>query len=343
MTENEYLLTVAIPTYNGSRTIGAMLDILLPQVTKEVEVIISDNCSTDNTPDIIKKYVEKFPFIKYVQNKRNINADGNFLQCMRMAKGKFVMLTSDDDIVIEGAIEKITNFLKKHLDMSLGYMEALAFKDKYVSVERCHGYKFLTPVEESFVTTDKDIFLKYCQRLFGFTSVHIWSTERIKQIENPEQYFGTYFLQGYINVLCSNRPDDILGVIKGPCIGVGEYGIIGNFDVAEVEGIYNHRMIEFAIANGYPKQRMEKFYIWKAIFLCRNSIIRERAVDLHKTSIKNIFKATIKYPSAWIKLYPFLLVPAPICKLALRIIRKKQGRKFLSYVNRPTSNNDGTA
>ena len=336
MKDNEYLLTVAVPTYNGARTIGDMLNILLPQITSEVEVIISDNCSTDSTPAIVENFKKRFPFINYIRNKENLKADGNFLQCMKIANGKFVMLISDDDIIMEGAIDNILAFLRDNPQMSLGYMESLAFKDKYISADRCHGYKYLTSVDENIATTDKDLFLKYCHRLFGFTSVHIWSTKRIREIINPEQYFGTFFLQAYMNILCSNRPDDILGIIKGPCIAIGEYGIIGNLDVAEVEGIYYHKMLEFAVENGYPKKRMEKYYIWKIIFLCRNTIIRERAINTKKTSLRNIFIATKRYPSAWIKLYPFLLIPSPVCKLLLLIVRKKQGRKFLTYVNRPT-------
>lgn len=46
------LLTIAIPTYNGARTIASMLNILLPQVDERVEVLVSDNCSTDNTVEI---------------------------------------------------------------------------------------------------------------------------------------------------------------------------------------------------------------------------------------------------------------------------------------------------
>ena len=49
----EPLLTIAIPTYNGSKTIRNMLDLLLPQCNDQVELLISDNCSTDNTEVII--------------------------------------------------------------------------------------------------------------------------------------------------------------------------------------------------------------------------------------------------------------------------------------------------
>ena len=47
--DSKPLLTIAIPTYNGGNTIQNLLDLLLPQCSDEIEVIISDNCSTDGT------------------------------------------------------------------------------------------------------------------------------------------------------------------------------------------------------------------------------------------------------------------------------------------------------
>lgn len=331
----EYLLTIAVPTYNGAKTIGKMLDILLPQVDERIEVLISDNCSTDNTAEIVKEYMVRYPFISYEKKTENLGADANFLQCMLRAKGKYVMLISDDDIIVEGAIDRITSFLEANGHIEFAYMESVAFKDDYTDVSACHGYKYLQPVEQDTVTQDKQKFLFYCQRLFGFTSSHIWKTERIKSISNPEQYFGTFFLQAYISILCSNR-DDYLGIIKGPCIAVGEYGIIGNFDMAEVEGIYYHKMIEFAIKNGYPKKWLERYYIWKMVYLCRNSIIKERASGNKKTKVSNILRATWKYPRAWVLLYPFLFLPPFVCKWILKIVRKRQGRTYTTYINRPT-------
>ena len=330
------LLTIAVPTYNGAKTIRDMMDIMLPQVTDEMEVLVSDNCSTDKTPEIIHEYQKKYGFIRYIRNEENLGADGNFLQCLQKASGDFVMLISDDDIIVEDALGKILSFLKNNPDISLAYLESVAFKDKYKGVSKCHGYKFLNPVEEDRWTYSKKEFLHYCQRLFGFTSSYVWSTSRLKEIDCPEQYFGTYFLQAYMNILCSNKETDKLGIIGGPCIAIGEYGVIGNYDMAEVEGIFYHKMVDFAVNNGYPKNEMEKFYLWKIIFLCRNNIIRERATGVKKTSLKNIFKATKKYPKAWVELYPFLLVPPFVCRIALKTVRRIQGRNFVSYVNRPT-------
>lgn len=67
------VLSVAIPTYNGSRYIRETLDSIIAQVddiSKVVEIVISDNASTDQTLEIIKDYQKKYSFIKYFAMKR---------------------------------------------------------------------------------------------------------------------------------------------------------------------------------------------------------------------------------------------------------------------------------
>ncbi len=314
-----------------------MLDILLPQITDDVEVIISDNGSTDNTDEIIQNYRNLYPFIKYTRSEVNEGADSNFLKCMLNAKGKFVMLISDDDIVMENAVKRIVDYLTMHPDISMAYLDSVAFKDYYKGPEYCHRYKeYSQKIDRDKDTTDKKEFLRYSQRLFGFTSCHIWSTERIHNITNPERFKGTYFMQAYISILCSNNPNDKLGLIAGPCIAVGEYGSLGNYNLAKVEGEYYQKMVEFASENDYPKKQMRKYYAWKIVFLGRMYIIRERAIAVSMTRCKDLFKVTYQFPRAWIGLYPFFFIPGSLCKWIVCVIRKKQGRDFTSYVNRPT-------
>ncbi len=332
------LLTIAVPTYNGSKTIRNMLNLLLTQFDTRIEILISDNCSTDETPQIIHEYLRVYPFLRYIRQDHNGGADFNFLQCMKLASGKFTMLVSDDDIIIENSVSKILFFLEKYPDISLAYLDALAFRDRYIDEEHCHRYKrFLPVLKEDIVTTDKKVFMHYAQRLWGYTSNYIWSTEKFRQIENPEQYFGTYFLQCYINILCSNQKEDILGLIKGPCIAIGEYGIIGNYDTALVEGIYYRRMIKFAVdTGGYDKRQLNKYYIWKICLLGRHALIKEAVAGVQKTKIRNLIKCTWSYPRAWITLYPLFFIPRFIFKPLLKVYRKSQGRTGTTYVNRPT-------
>lgn len=336
--DNKKLLTIAIPTYNGSRTIRDMLNILLPQVDKRVEVIVSDNFSTDSTIEIIREYIEQYPFIQYVRNDKNIGADGNFLQCMRMATGKFTMLLSDDDILVENGLSKILSFLEKNQDISLAYLYTISFKDKYHNINECDIFKeWSRKPNEDIITTDKKKFISYVGRQWGFTSSFLWNTDRFKLIQSPEDFYGTFWLQSYIHILCSDKADDKLGIIAGPCIAAGGYGIIPNFDAYEVEVISFKKMLDFASQKAkYDSKQFTKLWLWKVCYLLKRSIIKEKAVGKSMTSIAKVFDRLKFYPYAWIHLFPYLLFPSWLCKIILKIVRFKQNRNFISYVNRPT-------
>ena len=167
---NEFLLTIAVPTYNGSNTIARMLDLLLPQIDNRVQVLISDNASTDHTQDIIKSYIKKYPFLIYVRNEKNIGPDSNFLQCMRLAKGKYTLLLSDDDILMEGKLSQILKFLANN-DASLIYVNAKGFHEKYVDEKNTEFYQGAIYDEKVFVTRDKIKFMEYAGRMWGFYRV----------------------------------------------------------------------------------------------------------------------------------------------------------------------------
>lgn len=335
--ENKYLLTIAIPTYNGAKTISNMLDLLLPQITSDIEILVSDNCSTDATPEIISEYQKSYPQICYIKNEKNLGADGNFLQCMLKASGKFTMLISDDDIIIEGAIKKITDYLKENPKVQLAYLDTVGFKNKYNGIESCHRYDRFSPQIESDLTTkNKNEFLRYAQRLWGFTSTYLWNTERMKSVINPAKYFDTYFLQCYMHIECSNNPDDLLGVIKGPCIAVGEYGIIGNYDTAKVEGVFYRKMIKKAVESGYNENQLMEFYKWKLCHLVSRAVIKEKIAGVKKTKSESIVEATEGMIFCRCYLLSVYYFPKCICKFILTIYRKSKGLSTDTYVNRPT-------
>ncbi len=81
---SQKLLTIAIPTYNHSKDLSICLEHIVKQFKQyqtDVNLIISDNASLDNTPDIVTPYLDQNLPIKYIRNKSNIGPDLNFLQC----------------------------------------------------------------------------------------------------------------------------------------------------------------------------------------------------------------------------------------------------------------------
>jgi len=103
------LLTLAIPTYNRAGCLKELLSILLDELKDEprVEFIISDNASSDETPSVVQDFVSRGLHVRYIRNAQNIGADANFLQCFEQARGKYVWLFSDDDLIVPGGLAKI--------------------------------------------------------------------------------------------------------------------------------------------------------------------------------------------------------------------------------------------
>ena len=112
----------------------------MPQADNRVGVIISDNCSSDETSYIVEQYEELYPKIRYVRNNNNIGTDSNILKCMSLATGHLTMLISYNDIIVEGAVGKILSFLEQHASTSLTYLYPIGFTDKCIDIQHCHEY-----------------------------------------------------------------------------------------------------------------------------------------------------------------------------------------------------------
>lgn len=111
----EFLFTISIPTFNRAK----YLDLCLGQICKQlpgnealVELLVSDNHSEDSTSDVVRKYIDQGSPVRYIKNNENIGGDRNFIQCFQQAKGKYVLLLGDDDVLLDGALNKIISVLK---------------------------------------------------------------------------------------------------------------------------------------------------------------------------------------------------------------------------------------
>ena len=122
---NHPFLTIGIPTYNGGFKLDRLLKILKSQIDNDnlqddVEVLICDNGSIDNTREIISKCKIYFKNLRSISHKNNIGFDLNVFSVYNNSYGKYVWLFSDNDIPFEGSIIKIISALKNNnLDILL--------------------------------------------------------------------------------------------------------------------------------------------------------------------------------------------------------------------------------
>ena len=119
------LLSICIPTYNRAVILEGSLKSLFDQVHQAgtlVELIVSDNCSEDDTERVVTSFIQAGMEITYYRNETNIGMEKNFIQCFRRAHGKYVLILGDDDYLLESKLQKILFHLQKK-DYGLVHLE----------------------------------------------------------------------------------------------------------------------------------------------------------------------------------------------------------------------------
>jgi glycosyltransferase involved in cell wall biosynthesis len=129
--DNNTILSICIPTYNGASSfLNEVLETAckILQSFEGVEVIVSDNCSTDNTNNVVQEYSKKEPRIRSYRNPENLGFNKNMLLLMdQYAKGDYLWMIGDDDIINIDALHFILEVLKK------GAVDYLSLSYKYIS------------------------------------------------------------------------------------------------------------------------------------------------------------------------------------------------------------------
>ncbi len=114
MASDNPIVSIGIPVYNSEKFISDTLNSIVSQSYKELEIIISDNASTDATSEICKSYSERDIRIKYVRQEYNLGSDLNFKYVFDVAKGEFFMWHAAHHLRSHDYVEKNIIFLKNN-------------------------------------------------------------------------------------------------------------------------------------------------------------------------------------------------------------------------------------
>jgi glycosyltransferase involved in cell wall biosynthesis len=187
----EPAVSVCIPTYNRSKLLREAIEGVLDQSFTDFELIISDNRSEDDTESVVSSFRDSR--IRYAKQKTNIGVVGNFNQCLALAKGRYVTIFHDDDIMLPnnlllkvraldenpsvGFVHSKFHVIDEQGDIS-EYDTNLGQQQTSDLLER--GHDFLTksllggnPVIQPTVMMRKECYSK----LGGFTDKVIWTTD----------------------------------------------------------------------------------------------------------------------------------------------------------------------
>ena len=98
-------ISVGVPVYNGEQHLAQALDSLLAQTHGDLEIVISDNASTDRTPALCEQYAARDPRVRYIRQSRNIGAPRNWNAVVEAARGSFFKWASANDYANDRYLE----------------------------------------------------------------------------------------------------------------------------------------------------------------------------------------------------------------------------------------------
>lgn len=158
--------SILVISYNQEKTIGKTLESILSQVSKNDEIIISDDNSQDRTIDIVENYVKEYPEknIKIIKNEQNLGVFGNLNNVIKYANGDFVNIVAGDDLLPFGILQTYSDFIEaNHLNCDESFLI-------------CTDSEILKSDEKKYYISNKDI-LKYgLADMTIMCSLYFWET-----------------------------------------------------------------------------------------------------------------------------------------------------------------------
>jgi abequosyltransferase len=314
------LLTIAIPTYNRAPLLSQSLAVLSVQLQEfpDVELIVSDNASTDETKKVVSEHLERGVNLRYVQNESNFGMDRNFQQCFQFAQGKYFWLLSDDDIALPGSIALIRNYLLKN-EYDLVFMEHFVAGEYSLPYRQVDGDRLVSKVSAD------PIAFSHWVNLRGdlvYITAFIVNKDRLGiTAESLQKLVGTFILQlGWIMTSLNQFSKGLL-ISKGLVLG-GTDVPKGGFSAGKVFGQNYARVIsEYLPTNRALSKSLidDLLTIWfpRNWLYFRRGVQRIEANDPH-LYLKPIFGPNIRY---WIFAFPLFRLPLVLARIYKRLIQ----------------------
>lgn len=185
---NKPLVSIGLPTYNRADDLKVCLANLTTLDYQNIEIIISDNHSTDTTIEVCKEYIKKDKRIRYYRQKTNSGVYRNSLFVLEKAKGKYFFLASDDDIRDKTYISKLITLLEKNPKATIAISDTTLFtKDQSFSIP-----VFFRPISHPATSFYTYLLHPECVSILLY-GVHRRSQlfiENFKRIMNEKRPFG---------------------------------------------------------------------------------------------------------------------------------------------------------
>lgn len=320
--DQQKLLTIAIPTFNRSQYLDQCLAQLckqIPAYEKEIELIISDNCSTDDTADIVSKYKMQGISILYSRNAENIGADRNVIKCYQMATSSYVLVLGDDDVLLDGSLGKILYTLTLG-QYGIVYINSYGFDDDYIQEmpNNC-------TVSRLLIYNDLKKYIEKVNYYFTFVSGNIVNKNFIDKSINIEDFYDTSLPQTVL--IFSALFNSITNVYVDDYIIAAKNNQSANYKLCKVFGsnfnkilnYFNHSNKNEDCVNVINK-RLLMFFFPDIMYKIRTGKMKFQNEDSF-SELKKVFK---KNPYFWFLTAPVIVLPLKLAYIWLYFVKLTQ-------------------
>lgn len=186
-------ISICIPQYNRIQYLLRSLQIIENQTYPEIELVISDDCSTDETESEIKNLIPTYKYpIVYYKNEVNKGYDFNYRKCIELGSGDYCLVIGNDDSLVKPEnINNLVMFLKELELPDIGFCNMMEERTNNTLVERARTTAVLGSGPETA--------LKYYS-CFSFVGGLIYKKSTFEKF-NTDKYDGSIFAQTYLGVL----------------------------------------------------------------------------------------------------------------------------------------------
>lgn len=290
-------LSILIPTYNRKSYLENILEEIWKQIKENnlenyVEVIVSDNGSIDGTKNILKNYTENLNY-QYLINKKNLGPDKNFYNLIMAAKGEFLWILGDDEILKKNTILKIVNIILNEQDISYIFLKN---KNK----------------DKKYIFKNKDKYMKKISYEISFISSNIFNKSYIDFKIDYNLFIGTNLLQEAFYLQVLQKGNKFL-FLEGDFFEIGRAENVGGYKFFKVFGGNQNEIFKFFNKNFSLSDDMIKFFNKKILqeffpFHIIKYREKEMLMNWEEEDIKSEIQKTFsKYLDYWIYCYPLLI------------------------------------
>ncbi len=308
------LLTIAIPTFNRSASLSALLTVLAPQLAghPEVELLISDNGSPDDTEAVMRGFIAEGLKVRYIRQSENIGSDRNFVACFENARGVFFWLCGDDDIILPGTLDRILPHLAGEKPLDLLYATSYGFREDWVAERQEDRFR-----RRFHTFTDPLEFAKVVNVMFTFISAMVVNRGRLLELphEAPAALLNTNLVQlGWCLPLLLNHRRSV--VLWDRAVA-GRQGNAGGYAIGKVFGqglkdtlarlLPGRKDLQDAILN--PAVRR---WLPSALYAIRAEENRELGLATAEQELRLAYGGDARF---WIFAWPVLRLWLPLARL----------------------------